>query len=77
MLITSPEKQLKQKAENLELIIFDLQKMRLNLSDELTDAKAFYFFRGHTIETIINKISAIDTAILELNNYQKLINSIR
>lgn len=77
MLILTADKQLKQKAENLELIIFDLQKMRLNLSDELTDAKAFYFFRGHAIETLINKISAIDTAILELNNYQKLINSIR
>ena len=77
MIILSPEKQLKNKIENLETVIFDLQKLSLSIQDELTEAKAFYFFRGHLIETLILKKSAVDKAIIELNEFQKLINLIK
>ena len=71
MEILLPTEQIDKKIEEIEALIYDLSELKNNLSDELTEAKAFYFFRGHTIESLILKIAVLEKAYKNLDEYSK------
>jgi len=77
MRILNAEQQISKQGQQVEGSILDLEKLRADLADQLSEAKAFYFFNGHKIETIILKINAISQAIDNLKEYQVLINTYR
>jgi hypothetical protein len=73
MRILNEQQQINAQGLKIEAAIIDLQKMHFDLMDQIVEAKAFYFFSGHKIESLILRKNALHEAIEILKEYQNLI----
>jgi len=73
MRILNEQHQISAQGEKIEAAILDLKKIHFDLMDKIVEAKAFYFFSGYKIESLILKKNAIAEAIEVLEEYQSLI----
>jgi hypothetical protein len=73
MRILNETQQINAQGEKIEAAINDLQKLYFDYQDQILEAKAFYFFNGHKIESLILKRNAVYESIKILKEYLNLI----
>ena len=73
MRILNEQQQINAQCEKIEAAILDLEKIYFDLQDQILEAKAFYFFSGYKIESLILKRNAVFQSISILKEYLNLV----